>query len=84
MKDYCIELVEKLGAMKESKEIENALYEAVTKEVERLGGNPVLTEAFKKYHAKIHQSYMPNIHTDYEKVWLCYWIKFFFDDPKIS
>lgn len=48
--------------MKDSKEIEEALYKEVIKEIDILGGNPILVETFNKLHSiTFDETYFPNV-----------------------
>lgn len=62
MKDYCVELIYKLGAMKDSEKIERALYKELMDEIERLGGNPILVNLFNSLHTiKFKKTHFPNV-----------------------
>lgn len=64
MKDYCVDLIYKLGAIDDSKKVEEALYQEVMKEIEKLGGNPILVETFNKLHSiTFDETYFPDVNS---------------------
>ncbi|KAJ8683540.1 hypothetical protein QAD02_019332 [Eretmocerus hayati] len=65
IKNYCIDLVKKLGAMKTSLEMETELYKQILCEIENLGGNPEFKDCIEVLHEwKIEEIY-PD-HPEYE------------------